>query len=391
MKRSIKQMNLFFEQYDIIIKARPLRFEGDENNIRYFFILYFTAKYNLIDLPFKKKLIYQLEQFYTLVSTIFRNKPTIQDRLNFTLFSAVAYEREKNNHPLVIRNAPKITFLINILNSLPTKFTHLNKIDSKSELDFWIRTFSLFTNNKTFNSTPMLSKNKQKKIFERTGIEQFLFLFSKIFKIELTDNERFTISKELYELLFGFLKPKNIINSLNNHYSAFYKSNDFFLDSYKILTKKIFVHCFSEELFPYFDFFFFVLTTHSISLLDNFYSLFAKINITIYIDFDFQFSIYVQNKLEKLLPGNMNFLLIDSADKLYNTNGISESDLFITNIYNYKSIGIAFKEIYILSHHISEFDIENITDIITEVYKKNYSGIILEGEEILKQYFNTDM
>ncbi|TPR55064.1 hypothetical protein FJU10_18845 [Enterococcus sp. OL5] len=38
-------MNLFFEQYDIIIKARPLRFEGDENNIRYF--LYFISRLNI--------------------------------------------------------------------------------------------------------------------------------------------------------------------------------------------------------------------------------------------------------------------------------------------------------------------------------------------------------
>ncbi|MBE9897189.1 helix-turn-helix domain-containing protein [Enterococcus casseliflavus] len=386
VKRSIGHLNAYFPHYDIIIKTKPLRFEGDERNIRYFFILYFSSKYNLNNLPFEKGTTFQLEQFYDLGTKIFRNIVSIQDRSNFTLFTSISYERERNGHKLLVTDPFKIKFLLRIINSLPKKLTKLNKITSKNEMDFWVGTFSTFTNNNTLNLN-YFNLKKEKDYFKHTGITRFLLLFCTVFKIELTDNELRNISKEIYEILFGFLKPRNTMQPLNNHYKFFYDGNDFFMDSYKELTKEIFFNCFPNNLHHCFDFVFFVITTNFPDLLDNFFSIFAKVTITIYIDFDLAFAKYIKSKLEKTIPGKLTFILIGSSDSLNDLKTFAATDIFITNVFSYEQLEIDKEKLYLVSWHLSSADIENITTLVRNVYKNNYKHIISEGEKILEMNF----
>ncbi|MBW9323987.1 hypothetical protein FG877_10610 [Enterococcus casseliflavus] len=386
VKRSIRRLNSHFRPHDMVLKTKPLRIEGDERNIRYFFILYFSAKYNLKNIPFDKSTISQLEQFYNLGARLFKKTISVQDRSNFTLFTSVAYEREKNGHNIAGTESFKIKFLLNIINSLPKKITKLDKIASKNDLKIWIGTFSIFTNN---NTLFLAHFNSEKEHFEQKGITQFISIFCTVFKIELTEKIFSSISKEIYEILFGFLKPRNTMEPINNHYKNFYRFNDFFMDSYKCLTKDIFCNCFPTHLHPYFDFVFFVITTKFPNLLDNFFSLFAKVTITVYTDFDFEFSNYVKSKLEKIIPGTIKIITIDSFDSLHGSNIISATDLFITNVYNNEYLGISNEKLYIISRHLSTADIENITNMVREVYKKNYDYIILEGEKILSKNFKS--
>ncbi|WP_429960507.1 helix-turn-helix domain-containing protein [Enterococcus sp. AZ012] len=386
VKRSIRHLNAYFPHYNIIIKTKPLRLEGDERNIRYFFILYFSSKYNLNSLPFEKEITFQLEQFYNLGTKMFRNTVSTQDRSNFTLFTSISYERERNGHKLLVNDPSKVKFLLSTINSLPRKLTKLNKITSKNEMDFWVGTFSIFTNNNTLNST-FFSSKKEKDYFKNTGITRFLLLFCTVFKIELTDKELRNISKEIYEILFGFLKPRNAMKPLNNHYQIFYESNDFFMDSYKELTKEIFFNCFPGDLHHYFDFLFFSITTNFPKLLDNFFSSFAKVTITVYIDFDFAFAKYIKSKLEKTIPGSLTFFLIDSSDNLNDQSTFAATDIFITNVFSYEQLEIDKAKLYLVSWHLSSADIENITTMVRNIYKNNYNHIISDGEKELEMNF----
>lgn len=386
VKRSIKLLNTSLELHDISIKTRPLRIEGDERSIRYFFILYFSSKYSLNNLPFSPKEMLQINHIYNIVPRLFRKKSNIQDRSNFTLFTLVAHEREKNLHKIEIENSINKVYLQNIINSFIDKMLKVRKNNSNHLVDIWINTFSLFTKNETL-ILRQVNLKKKKIFFQKNGIYQFIYLFSKVFKITLTDKEIIKLSSEIHEILFGFLKPINTISPINNSYLTFYHRNDFIMHDYRTLTREIFIKCFPPELHYLFHFVFFVLTINLPDLIDNYFFNLPKISITIYTDFDYKFSEYIKNKLKKSIVANFDFFLIDSYKNLYDKEIINSSDLFVTNVYNYDSLNYSSEKTYLISRHLSKDDIQNLEEKINDIFRNKYEQFIVECKETINDYF----
>ncbi|MCB5952823.1 helix-turn-helix domain-containing protein [Enterococcus sp. BWT-B8] len=383
IKRIIGSIRPKLKEIDIILQTKPLCITGNETNIRYFFMAFFKEKYGFFNLPFPEGTIKALGNFYRYGAFVMEKQSTAQQYIRFILSTAVSYERELRHHRLDLPNSLNIKFLKKLIDTAPNLITELERPDDPNDTEFYIRIFYLFTNNTPLN----LEINNRSVASQNQQIAEFLSLFCDIFKLQIDKKQLDDLSLEIFEIIYNFKRPIESSNFvLTNQFKEFYQLSTFFMESYHLIMKEIYEYCFSEEFYSYFYIVFFAVTTTFPHLLDTLYDDYSNITITLLIDFDFQFSNYLKNKLEKLIPGSPHFNVISTAKDLNISKIVETTDLLITNILDITPFKTSTTTVISISHYLTQQDLTYILNAVQAKYKKNHMELLTESSIYFTKY-----
>lgn len=97
--RLVKDINdALSKQFDITLQTNPFKFVGSEDNIRYFYYVYFNERYNDLNYSFPSIDKQAVDDFLNTLLEIYQIKPDFPEYLNLKLVTIVNLFRYKNNH-----------------------------------------------------------------------------------------------------------------------------------------------------------------------------------------------------------------------------------------------------------------------------------------------------
>lgn len=140
-------------------------------------------------------------------------------------------------------------------------------------------------------------------------------------------------------------------------------------------THTLFNKHIGEDYNVTFPFFYSVLLTSLPELTNDFIIKIANINLLIYINSDYKFSEYIKNKLQLILPGKINFTLVDTSEMLEDSELFEINDLIITNAFTLPT-EVEDDKVIKISHYLSLKDINYINEQVIHFYQKNGHNII---------------
>lgn len=374
IRRNIKELNNSLSSLNIVIKANPFKLTGDEKNIRRLMVLIIKEVYGLDDLPFATKDINYLENIYNKAIHLLPKKRTVQDYNNFLLFAGVSFNRERLGHHYdgTKKTNLLITSILKIRSTI-SKSPYLPSIIDVENDELLVNTLSLF-----LSDDFALTTYNDKQIYTNQNflaIHSFLTELNQLFDLNLSDNRLNEVNLELYDVVYGFLAITTPFPIVNTSYENFMIHGHTFMIDLNKFIKEVFKKHIDESFEHTYPFFYYILSTRLPELTHDFIKRIAKVNILIYINFDYQFSEYIKNKLSLIVPGELNFKLIRQREEFENQQLFEENDLIITNSFNLFADKYLEKIIKV-SHFISKDDIAYINHQIINLYQKNAHTII---------------
>ncbi|TLG78292.1 HTH domain-containing protein [Vagococcus zengguangii] len=367
IRRTISSLNQALEPFDIQIKTRPIRIIGNERLIRILYFRLFIEKYGVYRVPFDESNITFIKQFYHLKIPFINRGKNLQAEKNFTLFSLVGLQREKNQHSVDVKAKNTIVkLLVNWMDKIP--FWGINKLaktQSKDTMTFLSNVFYLYLTDDFFAVNDDLStKTKRNKLGK---IEKFTTHVLVELNITVSTKLKAILVRDIYDANYGFLSLKDTWVNLtmnNNEYNNFYTYNQTLLDK-EIIQKNI-VEFLGETQLQYLPTTYFLMQTR---LFNHSQATIIHHNIGVFIDFDKEFNDYLYNELAKVMPAH--FQLINLADKKYQEQAdkLANIDLLVTNIFNSQTI--AEEKIYRVSRFFSEDELMKISNWAAEQLSLN--------------------
>ncbi|WP_430617356.1 hypothetical protein IGI86_002616 [Enterococcus sp. AZ188] len=363
--RSIKFINEEILKFDFFIDTKPLKIVGNERNVRFFFITYFKDKYGLSSLPFDIDEMEAIKKFYQIGSNLKGLQQSVQDQNNFMLFCMVALYRERLGYKRKTNGADKNnTFLSNVLDVIENTPNFIKKKNNNFfDRNFLSQIFGIFLQ-EGFLKPNFFSKNRQLNLFKEVRVTKFIELISVELGLNIGTDDKFLLSQNIYEILFGYLSFPSEFDFLDDTYSNFYEYHSFPLPELKSKIKSIYFQCFGQEKGIYFPFVFFTTYTHWPFFLEQLQVNKATIKINVFIDFDPSFGEYIKSKIMTLFNGNYEVTVKNDPDNL---PIVEETDLLITNVYS--PINFPKEKIIGVSHFITDHDIELIIKKIDSIAK----------------------
>lgn len=363
--RAIKYINMEILKFDFFIDTKPLKIIGNERNIRFFFITYFKDKYGLSNLPFDTNEMDTIKKFYLIGTNLIGMTQSAQDQNNFLLFCVVALTRERFGFSRTTKQSTISTFLLNSTFEFIRNIPDFIKGKSKRFFNksFASQIFYLFLQESFFKPN-LLSKKYQLNLFKEAKITKFIDLIRLELGLSIEKEEKFLLSQNIYEILFGYLNFPSEFDFLDDTYSNFYDYHSFPLPDLKNRIKNIYLQCFGQEKSIYFTFVLFTTYTRWPLFLEQLQLKREPVKIMIYIDFDPNFGEYIQSKISTIFNGNYEVTIKTETE---NISIPIKNDLLITNVYS----GIDFpkEKIVCISHFVTDQDIEMIIKKIDLIAK----------------------
>lgn len=202
-------------------------------------------------------------------------------------------------------------------------------------------------------------------MYSSTNIKRFVEEFEKNFSLDIPFDEKNDLNRELYDVLFGFLKISKEIMDLeifSNEYDlSLIKNNSTFLKNINLIEQSFF-DCFGEDKNHLFAYTFFLLS----SRLDynHFHQKVAPIKIKIFIDFDIYFANYVKEKLNSYFLQKIEVHIINDNTTL--DDDLKDTDIFITNVF-LETFDFDQNFILCVSHYFSEENLIQVAQMISHV------------------------
>lgn len=364
--RVIKRINQCMESSDVLIKKKPIQIVGNEHNIRFLYITYFKDRYGLSNLPFPSYEIEAIKEFYTVGIKIVRKDGSIQEFNNFLLFSLISLRRESMGFH---KQSKRPTFNERLMYTIvrATERTPYFRRKRSIELldpEFASKVFALFLS-EGFLRTNLFSRYKQKQLFRERNITQYIEKISECFDLIISENEKFELSQTLFEILYGYLKVPTSFDFLDDSYTNFREYHLFPIDYLPDKFEFIFKDYFSSNDRYSFNFLFFTIYTRWPGLVEQLENQRKKVNVFIYIDFDFNYGEYIRSKLLTILKGNY---IISVKKEGFNELIPLNTDVLVTNVI--KKIDFPSEKIINVSHFLTEDDLEIICKKVMTIENK---------------------
>ena len=363
IRRTIATLNQSLEPFDVQIKTRPIRIVGNERLIRVIYFRLFIEKYGVYQIPFDEDSIDFIKQFYHLKIPFINRGKNQQAEKNFTLFSLVGLEREKNGHSVEIKGKNTIAkLLVTWMDKIPFLGIHkLAKSQPKDTMNFLSNVFYLYLTDDFFAvNDDLTSKTKRVRL---TKVEKFTENLLSDLNLTIPNKLRSIIIRDIYDANYGFLALKDDWTNLainNNEYDNFYMYNQSLLD--KEVIKENMQSFLGDKQLQYLPTTYFLLQ----SRLFMFRQSTDVIPVVgVLIDFDKEFNDYLYYELGNVLPAR--FQLVNLANKIYqdaSSNGLDTIDLLVTNIFNINRL--PEEKIYRVSRFFSEDELIKISNWVTE-------------------------
>lgn len=378
LKRVITYINMCFKNHDICIKSRPLRIEGNENNIRAFFLFYINERYidDAINLPVSiRSFAEELSDHYLRKFPEIAQSYSSSRRLKHYVSVALLRETKAKNSSSETLVSPELLELVqqdieSYKNS--TLFRQVFKIELNETV--YTRIFSYYLNDyRAFSirdlNERVLKRPENNELYKKIGlvidristafgipVPNRVFLYYKLYNL-LIISKRISITpyviypnRKIF-LLFNKAIPRDILEKARKMYASV-------LDSVVDRNE------------AYFYEFIYILVTHWEGFYTAVSEKFKPCRISLFFNSDVEHMRYMKEDLLFQL-GNKATVDILTVARLNDLKEASASyDMLIVNFLIPKTLEISTRVISVTDALWTD-KLQQIQNVVNETYYNN--------------------
>lgn len=309
--RLIKKLNLSLADYYVQVQTNPCKLISEnEESIRYFYISYFSERYNNLEWPFKTINQTIFEQLLTFIAKKNNIPLNFADFKRLKLWTAIPYLRVKQGHHVAIKSSNYSKMIPDFSKFQPLTGIIEKKLAITLNNEFIEQVFSIFINNNfKFSYESLIEDTKtDPDVKERVSHHAFLLHnLSNQIGIPIPNRqhllkEMFNISHFVFKSKEGQYPPpyilfnskKDFVQSMEEMFPEFITLAFSNLKEYEKKTHENYSETAKYEII-------YTLLVHWDHLIPELYNQKDKVRLLIVSDFDVEHAKMVQDLLHRYL------------------------------------------------------------------------------------------